>query len=789
MDKKVFKTLEFDKILKLLAEYTDNPEVKERIISLSPADSFSSAEKELSDTTEGVGVVLRRGNPQSLKITNVSGAVRRAEMGGVMTVREIMAVRDLAVVSSAIKRYIQDDKVLESGTILSLSMQIAGLSDIKKRIDEVIISEDEIADTASGELFSIRRKIKTETAKIRETLNSIISSQKYQKALQEPIITTRGDRFVVPVKAECKNEIAGIVHDSSSSGATIFVEPMAVVELTNSLSSLHGEERKEIERIIAELSAFCAEEADNIEANTKIIYELDFIFAKAKLSVKQNAVAPKLNDKGYICIKKGRHPLLDEDKVVPVDIYLGDEFDTLVITGPNTGGKTVSLKTLGLFTLMALSGLHIGALDSSEISFFTDVFADIGDEQSIEQSLSTFSSHIVNLVGILKKVNDKTLVLADELGAGTDPTEGAALAVSILEFLREKGARVAATTHYSELKMFALSTPGVMNASCEFDIKTLSPTYKLLIGVPGKSNAFAISKRLGLDESVIERATRHIGEENVKFEDVLVSLEENRQRTEQKKSKAEALMRDAKIMMDKAKKMSRDADVKTKKQLEEARVEALRILESTKEESQRVLRELREIKETASVKEAVEAANRAKEALKEQSDKVSKMGGAEKKINRKPPKNLKMGETVKILSLDNEAVVLTAPDSSGSLMVQAGIMKIKVHISDLIRVKEENAFNEKKTAKIVFSGGKTKDAKTEIDLRGMMVDEAVMAVDKFIDDSVMASLKTITIIHGKGTGALRAGITEYLRKHRCVESYRAGKYGEGETGVTVVTLK
>jgi len=789
MDKKVFKTLEFDKILKLLAQHTDNQEVKDRIFSLEPADSFSVAEKLLADTTEGVGIILRRGNPQSLKITNVTEASKRALMGGVMTVRELIALRDLSLVSSAIKRYIQEDKLLESGTVTSLSMQIDSLLDLRKRIDDVIISEEEIADSASSELFAIRRKIKTQTAKIREVLNSVISSQKYQKALQEPIITTRGDRFVVPVKAECKNEVPGIVHDSSSSGATIFVEPIAVVELTNSLSSLYGEERKEIERIIAQLSAFCAQFADVIEGNTKIIYELDFIFAKAKLSVSQNAVAPKLNDRGYISIKKGRHPLLDTEKVVPVDIFLGGEFDTLVITGPNTGGKTVSLKTLGLFTLMALSGLHIGALDSSEISFFSDVFADIGDEQSIEQSLSTFSSHIVNLVGILKKVNDKTLVLADELGAGTDPTEGAALAMSILQFLREKGARVAATTHYSELKMFALSTPGVINASCEFDIKTLSPTYKLLIGVPGKSNAFAISKRLGLDEAIIERAAKHIGEESTKLEDVLASLEENRQQSERQKSKAQAMIRDAKIMMDKAKAAVRDADIKTKKQLEEARVEALRILETTKEESQRVLRELREIKANASVKEAADAINRTKDALREQGEKISKTGNAEKKINTKPPKNLKEGETVKILSLDNEATVLNTPDASGNLLVQAGIMKIKVHVSDLVRIKEESTYKEQKKAKTIFSGGKTKEAKTEIDLRGMMVDEAIMAVDKFIDDSVMASLKTITIIHGKGTGALRAGITDYRRKHSCVQDYRAGKNGEGEHGVTVVTLK
>lgn len=789
MDKKAFKTLEFDKILKMLADFTDNTEVKERILSLSPCESFEQAHKALLETTEGVGVILRRGNPQNLKVTNVSGSAKRAEMGGVMSIRELMCVRDLCTVAGGIKRYISDDKALSQGTILSLGMCLSSMPDLKKRIDEVIISEEEIADTASDELFTIRRKIKTQTAKIREMLNSVISSAKYQKALQEPIITMRGERFVVPVKAECKNDIPGIVHDSSSSGATIFVEPMAVVELTNSLSTLYGDEKKEIEKIIAELSSFCGGYAESIEENTKIIYELDFIFAKAKLSVKQNAIEPKLNDKGYISIKKGRHPLLDKDKVVPVDIYLGDEFDTLVITGPNTGGKTVSLKTLGLFTLMALSGLHIGAADSSEISFFTDVFADIGDEQSIEQSLSTFSSHIVNLVGILKKVNDKTLVLADELGAGTDPTEGAALAVSILEFLREKGAKVAATTHYSELKMYALSTEGVENASCEFDIKTLSPTYKLLIGVPGKSNAFAISKRLGLDDSIIERANRHITEDNAKLEDVLVRLEENRQRSEHQKSKADALMRDARAMMDKAKKAQRDADIKTKKQIEEAKIEALRIIESTKEESQKVLKELREIKNLPSVKEAQDAINKSRDSLKEQSDKVSGSGKAEKKVNRRVPKNLKEGETVKILSLDNEATVLSAPDSAGNLMVQAGIMKIKVNVKDLVRVKQENEFKEPTKSKMTYAGGKTKDAKTEIDLRGMMSDEAIMVVDKFIDDSLMASLKTITIIHGKGTGALRSAVTDYLRHHRSVESYRAGKYGEGEHGVTVVTLK
>lgn len=789
MENKVFKTLEFNKILDELAAFTDNTEVKDRIFSLCPAKSFNDAKTLLKETTEGVGVILRRGNPQSLKIKNVIPSVKKAEMGGVMSIREIISLRDLCVVVSGLKRYISDDKTLEEGTILSLGISLTTLPDLKRRIDEVVLTEDEILDTASDELYRIRKRMKSQSAKIREVLNSVISSSKYQKALQEPIITTRGDRFVVPVKAECKNEIPGIVHDSSSSGATIFIEPMQVVELTNELSELLSAEKKEIDRIIAELSAFCAQFADTIEENVKIVFELDFIFSKAKLSIKHNGVEPKLNDRGYISIKKGRHPLLPCDKVVPIDIYLGDEFDTLVITGPNTGGKTVSLKTLGLFTLMTLSGLHIGASDSSEMSFFTDVFADIGDEQSIEQSLSTFSSHIVNLVGILKKVNDKTLVLTDELGAGTDPLEGAALAVSILEYMRNHGAKVAATTHYSELKMYALSTEGVENASCEFDVRTLSPTYKLLIGVPGKSNAFAISKKLGIDDSIIEAATKHLAEDNVKLEDVLVKLEENRTRSEYQKSKADAMMRDARSMLDKAKKAEREADIKTKKQLDEARIEALRILETAKEESQKIIKELKEIKNIESVKEAIDAQNRAKDALKEQTDKIAAKGDAEKKINRKPPKNLKLGETVKILSLDKEASVLTIPDSNGNLMVLAGIMKMKVNTKDLIRIKQENEYKEQKKTSTYLSTSKTKDVKTEIDLRGMLSDEAILQVDKFIDDSLLASLKTVTIIHGKGTGALRSAITEYLRHHKSVESYRAGKYGEGEHGVTVVTLK
>lgn len=788
MNKKAFETLEFDKVLRRLAEFTDNEEVKEKILALEPALSKSEAKQRLSETTEAVGLILRRGNPQSLKITNVSGSAMRANMGGLLTIKDLIAVRDLSIVCGNLKRYVSDDKSLPNGSVLSLTSRISTLSELRRRIEEVIISIEEIANTASPELFNIRRKIRAQSAKIRETLNFVISSAKYQKALQEPIITQRGDRYVVPVKAECKNEISGIVHDSSSSGATLFIEPMAVVELTNSLSGLYGKEKEEIDRIIAELSAFVGGFAQEIKENVTAVFTIDFLFSKAKLSIELNAVEPNLNEDGFIKIDKGRHPLLVPDKVVPVDIYLGGDFDTLIITGPNTGGKTVSLKTLGLFTIMALSGLHISAGENSSISFFEEVFADIGDEQSIEQSLSTFSAHIVNLVGILKEVNDKSLVLADELGAGTDPTEGAALAIAILEFCRGRGARFAATTHYSELKLYALSTPGVENASCEFDIKTLSPTYKLLIGVPGKSNAFAISKRLGLDDGIIKRASELLHDDSVKLEDILSKLEENRQRSEFLKSKAEAMERDASKMKRNVSRERENLDAKQKKILEEARVEALRIIDSAKEESQKVLKELRQIRSSDSFSQAQQAAQKARDTLREQEDKISKSVAAGQKRSMKPPENLRPGDDVIILSLNQEAHVLTLPDSAGNLQVQAGIMKVKVNIKDLARTKKgkEPVLKVKATGVVT---GKTADAKTEIDVRGMLVDEAVMVVDKFIDNSVMASLGTVTIIHGKGTGALKAGIGEYLKRHRSVESFRPGKYGEGEHGVTVITLK
>lgn len=787
MDKKSLITLEFDKILSRLAEYTQNDPVRERILTLAPTASLEEARLWQGQTTEAVSIILRRGNPPGMQIKDVTAAILRAERGGSLTMGELLAVSGVAKTARALKRYLEDDKAQEAGSIHELAVILDPLRQVSDRIDEAIVSEDEMADSASAALFQIRRKKKSLAGKIRDTLQEMISSPKYQKALQEPIVTMRGDRYVLPVKAESKNEIKGIVHDASASGATLFIEPMSVVSITNSLTALDAEEKEEITRILYELSAFAAEYQSEIRSNLSTLYELDFLFAKAKLSLLQNGVEPVLNDEGIVNIQKGRHPLLAPEKVVPVDIYLGEEFDTLVITGPNTGGKTVSLKTLGLLSLMAASGLHVTAGEHSRLAVFEDVFADIGDEQSIEQSLSTFSSHVVNLVSILDRVNENSLVLTDELGAGTDPTEGAALAIAILDYVRSRGAKAAATTHYSELKLYALSTERVENASCEFNIKTLSPTYRLLIGVPGKSNAFAISRRLGLGEEILQRAGELLNNENVQMEDVLARLEKNRQKAEEQRRQAETMRRDAKSLREGLKKDRSDLDRQRTKILEEARTEALRILEAAKDESQRALKEIRSIRDQAALKEALQQAEATKTALREKQDQLAGKGQKPQKRAGKPPKNLKPGDTVQILSLDQKATVLSAPDASGNVQVQAGIMKIKANIEDLQRVqdtekKQQHSFVSRNTSGTIH-------AKTEIDLRGMTLDDALISVDRFIDQALLGNLQNITVIHGKGTGVLRKGITDYLRQHRMVKSFRAGQLGEGDTGVTVITLK
>ena len=789
MNKKTYKTLEFNKILEKLSTYTQNDSVKEKITALEPSCDFEAVRAQLCETTEAVGILIRRGPAPGFKIADVTSAISRVERGGVMTMGELCKLSAGLNTARRLKAYIEDDKISENTSVSGIAATITNLRNVENEINDKIISDEEMADNASPALFAIRKKIKAQAARIRDTLNAIITSNSYGKFLQEPIVTMRGDRYVIPVKAEHKGEIKGIVHDASSSGSTVFIEPASVVEMTNETAQLTAREKEEIERILAELSAFVVEFSHEIFVNTKAVLTLDFIFCKARLSIEQKATEPEINTDGIIELKQGRHPVLDKNKVVPIDIALGKDYDTLVITGPNTGGKTVSLKTLGLFTLMAQSGLHICAADGSKIAVFDNVFADIGDEQSIEQSLSTFSSHIVNLVDILNQVTKDTLVLADELGAGTDPTEGAALAISIIEYIRNFGARVAATTHYSELKMYALTTDGVENASCEFDIKTLSPTYRLMIGVPGKSNAFAISKRLGISDVILDNAKSRLDNDNIRLEDVISSLEESRKKAERDRKSAESASRDARIFKSNIRREMEELEKKKAKIMQDARAEALAIVESAKKQSQEVLKEIREIKASESYNEFVKKTEKMRNALKSESDKIMSGAGKEQ-VKRKPLKNVRLGEAVHIVSMGVDAEVLTMPDNKGALTVQAGIVKIKTNLNDLTRA--DNEKEEKKKQKMITTAFKT-DKKTtaslETDVRGMTLDEAILVVDKFIDDSYISGLHEVTIIHGKGTGVLRSGISDFLRRHPTVKEYRAGRFGEGETGVTVVTLK
>ena len=636
--------------------------------------------------------------------------------------------------------------------------------------------------------------MKTLNAKIRESLDNMIRSETYKKYLQDPIVTIRSDRYVLPVKSEYRAEIAGIVHDTSRGGGTLFIEPMSVVNLNNEIRDLMNKEQLEIEKILACLSAEVSENSGIILSAYDIVTSLDFIFCKAKLSFDMNGTEPILNDKGIIRFKKARHPLIAKDKVVANDISLGDGFDTLVITGPNTGGKTVTLKTIGLFSIMAASGLHIPVNDESHAALFKKFFADIGDEQSIEQSLSTFSSHMVKIVKIIEQVDSDSLALFDELGAGTDPTEGAALAISVLEHLRAFGASTVATTHYSELKLFALTTDGVENASCEFDVDSLQPTYKLLIGVPGKSNAFAISKRLGLSDAVISRAYEILSDEDVKFEDVITDLEQSRREAQSEKEYAKRIkseLSDLRAEIEAERKKLKESKSRI---LEDARREAKIIIMEAKEESNAIIKDLermRTLGKTANISDKVQKTRDKLKKREESIDKAMKRSAQPRKTYREPIKNLKVGETVKLIDMDQTATVLKLPDNKGMVRVQAGIMKTDVHISNLERVKDNST--KELTEKYVKSTGayqsKTKNVSTEIDVRGQLPEEALMNVEKFIDDCYLAGISPVTVIHGKGTGVLRKAVGDMLKRSKYVKSSRPGKFGEGEMGVTIVELK
>lgn len=796
MENKAYKVLEFDKILARLSSYTESAEVKRRIEEQKPYITLAEALRAQKETTQAVSISLKLGGPPvNLAAANITGSVKRAEGGGVMNPGEILGAARVLYVARRMKSYLgeanEDWEILhEYGQSLETNRAL------EDKISAAVVSETEIADSASADLAAIRRKKRNLNAKIKDTLNDMVRSSHYKKFLQDPIVTMRSDRYVIPVRAEYRAEVQGIVHDSSASGATIFVEPISVVNANNEIRELENREVREIERILAELSAAVAECGGLLMSDYRIITELDFIFCKAKLSLDMGANEPQLNDNGVIEFKRARHPLIAKDKVVANDIYLGGKFDTLVVTGPNTGGKTVTLKTIGLFSMMAAYGLHLPVADGSSAAVFEKIFADIGDEQSIEQSLSTFSSHMVNIVNILGEVDSSSLALFDELGAGTDPTEGAALAISVLEYLRMFKVRTVATTHYSELKLFALSTDGVENASCEFDVDSLKPTYKLLIGVPGKSNAFAISKRLGLDERIIARANEILSDEDVKFEDVITELEQNR-------VKSQSDMEYARRMKNELGDLKKEIEAERKKLkenksriLDEARREAKLIVMNAKEESNKIIRDLERMRiegaKGAKIEEKTASAREKLQKREKNIDKAMRNADKPKKTFREPPKNLKAGETVKIMSMGENATVLKTPaPNDKTVRVQAGIIKMDVHITDLERVKDTSAKDlaDKYVQSTRMFASKTKTATTEVDVRGQMLEEALMNVEKFLDDCYLAGVSPVSIIHGKGTGVLRKGIGEMLRKHKYVKSYRAGRYGEGETGVTIVELK
>ncbi len=794
MDERTIRILEFDKIITKLASHASSELGKELARSLMPKTGMQEVQLMLKETSDAESFIIRRGSPPLGGIHDVRGSLKRVDMGSILMPGELMRIGDTLRVARNLKSYSGSSETRDSETENTAAALINSLETNKRIEDKIslsILSEEEISDSASNTLANLRRQIKDRQNSIKDRLNEMLRSSKYQKFMQDAIVTMRGDRYVIPVKSEFRSEVQGLVHDSSGSGATIFIEPMAVVEANNDIKQLKIKEQLEIERILAELTADVEGILPQLSSNMSIIARLDFIFAKAKLSLDYNCICPKLNNKRTITIKKGRHPLIDKKTVVPIDFWIGEGFNTLVITGPNTGGKTVTLKTVGLFVLMAQAGLHVPANDGTELTMSSRVFADIGDEQSIEQSLSTFSSHMTNIVRIMAEADGNSLVLFDELGAGTDPTEGAALAMSILEMLHQRGALTVATTHYSELKVYALTTKGVENACCEFNVETLRPTYNLLIGVPGKSNAFAISRRLGLKDDILTRAKEFLSQEEIKFEDVLLTIEKNRSDTEKERIKAESYRREIEGL----KKELEDQKLKFENQKE-------KILREAREESRRLYLEAREdidemLKDMRRAQEEQESADRNK-AVEEVRMRIrSKLGKIEDAMSEsmlprkgfvKPLENLKPGDTVLIVNLNQKGTILNAPDKDGDALVQAGIMKINAHVTNL-KLVDQQASEIRKSGVGKIGMSKVQNISNRIDIRGVNVDEATEILDKFLDDASMAGLGEITVIHGKGTGALRSGVQHFLKSNGHVKAYRSGKYGEGEEGVTIVELK
>ena len=791
---KSLRTLELPRVLELLSEQAVSAEAKQRALRLRPETEPEEVLRLLDQTDAARNLIGLRGSPSFSGVKPVAEALDRADRGGALNTRELLTIADLLTAARRAKEYFNDEAA-EKTAIDHLFLSLHGNRFLEEKIKRAIPDEDTIADAASTELADIRRHMRAAQAKSRQILQRIISSPSYGKILQETIITQRDGRFVVPVKAEHKGDLPGLVHDISSTGATLFVEPMGVVQANNEFIELQAKEQKEIDRILAEFSAEAAAHREDIQWDYDTLVRLDLIFARGQLSYKMNAVRPEVRRDGAIHLRKARHPLLDPKTAVPIDIELGDTFDTLVITGPNTGGKTVTLKTLGLLTLMTQCGLHIPAADRSAVSVYERVLADIGDEQSIEQSLSTFSAHMVNIVEILKEADRHSLVLFDELGAGTDPVEGAALAIAVIQHVRHLGARVAATTHYAELKTFAMTTAGVENASCEFDVETLAPTYRLLIGIPGKSNAFAISRRLGLPEDVIAAAQEQMSGESVRFEDILTQLEEKRQALEKREQEADRLLRQREEDARKAREFRDQMERAKDNARGRGEAEAKRILRDARTAADQVFQELSEMRKAQARADRALNENEARAALRrtlnEAEEAVSKRDARQEPIP-KPSRPIRAGDLVEFPGVRQPAEVVSV-GKDGTLQLKAGILKMKAKADEVRLIEDDERAARKKTPSVTIRQNADRalraSAARELDIRGMETLEAESVVENFLSAAVMGKLETVTIIHGKGTGALRKAVHDILRRNKAVKSFRLGVYGEGESGVTVVTLK
>ncbi len=783
------RKLELDQVLALLASCAGSADGKSACLALVPSSDLEDVQRWLDETTAASNLSTRKGYPGFAGVNDVSASLDRAERGGTLQPKELLAIAGVLRCARTVKGYISDD---DAPTVLTpLFQMLTANKYLEDRIFGAILSEEEIADTASPALADIRRHMRVQSAKIKDGLQKIISSSAYSKFLREPIITIRQGRYVVPVKSECKNDIPGLVHDVSATGSTYFVEPMSAVNANNALRELELKEHKEIERILAEMSAEVAGHREAITNDYKLLVKLDVIFAKAKLAFQMRAWPPVMNDEGRVELRNARHPLIDPKKVVPISLRLGTDFDTMIITGPNTGGKTVTLKTVGLLTLMAECGLHIPAGDGSYISTFDSILADIGDEQSIAQSLSTFSSHMRTIVDIVAQCDNRTLVLFDELGAGTDPAEGAALAISLIEFCRKMGSCVVATTHYAELKLYAMRTANVINASCEFSVETLQPTYKLLIGIPGKSNAFAISRKLGLSDDILNSANNLLSQNDKDFEDVLTQLEQQRQQMESARAEAEQLRRETEKVKQDSEEVRAQLQVQRDKAMEQARREAQQIIEEARRTANAATEEIKALKKQLAENADVQGVNQRQAELRRAlNDAEAKLrADAVQKERPAPSRGILIGDTVELLKLGTKASVI-AINKDGTYQLQAGILKLNAKADEVYLLENENPYKQK-AGRPAHSGRDMKMSAMapEIDLRGMDAVEAICVMDRYLDEAMRSNLSSVRIIHGKGTGVLRSAVQQSLRKNRFIKSFRLGVYGEGEDGVTIAEFK